>query len=457
MKSLIKFPTIMVGLLLLLFGTTQNAKAQYDDVSLQTFYDELSPYGTWINDPEYGYVWRPDVDQGEFRPYYTNGRWVMTEYGNTWVSNYDWGWAPFHYGRWTYNRYNRWIWIPDTVWGPAWVSWRSGGGYYGWAPLTPGFGVSVNIGIADFYWNFIPTAHIYYTSFPRYYSGRNRVYVQNTVIINNTYIHNNRTYYTGPRVDDIRRATRQNVTVYNVSRVTNRTGGNSIVNNTVNIYAPRPNRGSDNAKAAPRQAVQGSITRDRIERGGVVTREERGNNNFPNRENRSTNDRNGTNNGSVFGRGRERSNVNTNEQNNRQNSANTPSTQENRSNTTPNSETNNGSVFGRSRENFSTSEQRSNNGSNSSSAVTPPATQERSRPTFPSRSSSSEGNTQQYTPPQRSIARPERQERVERPQPQRTERFERPQQSSGSSSRSSEATNTGRASRGESSGRPGRG
>ncbi len=55
----------------------------------------------------------------------------MTEYGNTWVSDYDWGWAPFHYGRWVNNRYNEWVWIPDTVWSPAWVSWRSGGGYYG--------------------------------------------------------------------------------------------------------------------------------------------------------------------------------------------------------------------------------------------------------------------------------------------------------------------------------------
>ena len=93
MKTLIKFPAMMLGLLLGIAGTTESAKAQYDDVSLQTFYDELSPYGTWINDPEYGYVWRPDVDQEEFRPYYSNGRWAMTEYGNTWVSNYDWGWT----------------------------------------------------------------------------------------------------------------------------------------------------------------------------------------------------------------------------------------------------------------------------------------------------------------------------------------------------------------------------
>lgn len=444
MKTLIKFPAMMLGLLLLLTGTTQLAKAQYDDVSLQTFYDELSPYGTWINDPEYGYVWRPDVDQAEFRPYYTNGRWAMTEYGNTWVSNYDWGWAPFHYGRWIYNRYNNWVWIPDTVWGPAWVSWRSGGGYYGWAPMGPSINININIGrryvMPDFCWNFIPERHIYYNSYPRYYSGRNRVYIQNTVIINNTYVRNNRTYYSGPRVDDVRRATNQNVTIYNVSR-TNRTGGNRIENNTVNVYAPRPTRGNDNAKAAPRQAVQGSVTRDRIERNGTITRREsrgndngsfsndnrnerytgrsadnnnvsreRGNSTAPNRETRvGGNNNSGTERSTVFGRSRERSEVNTNGQNNRsvESRSTMPSNQER--------------------------QQR----------------MERNRESTATRSSS-EGRSQQYTP-QRNT------ERTERSQPQRTERVDRSQQSSSSNSRSSGSTNSGRTSRGEGTGRPGRG
>jgi len=276
MKTKIKLPAILLGLLLLLTGTTQNVMAQNEDVSLQSFYDELSPYGQWIKDPQYGYVWRPDVDQEEFRPYYTNGRWAMTEYGNTWVSNYDWGWAPFHYGRWVYNAYNNWVWIPDTTWGPAWVSWRSGGGYYGWAPLGPSINIGINIGrggyrIPDMCWNFIPYNNIYYTNYPRYYGNRNRVYIQNTVIINNTYVRNNRTYYTGPRADEIRRHTNRDVVVYNVNRG-GRAGASRIENNTVNIYNPRPTRGSSNANAAPRDAVQGSINR------GVVSRDSRDNN-----------------------------------------------------------------------------------------------------------------------------------------------------------------------------------
>lgn len=446
MKTLIKFPAMMLGLLLLLTGTTQIAKAQYDDVSLQTFYDELSPYGTWINDPEYGYVWRPDVDQADFRPYYSNGRWAMTEYGNTWVSNYDWGWAPFHYGRWIYNRYNNWVWIPDTIWGPAWVDWRSGGGYYGWAPMGPSISININIGrryvTPDFCWNFIPERHIYYNSYPRYYSGRNRVYIRNTVIINNTYVRNNRTYYSGPRIDDVRRATNQNVTVYNVSR-TNRSGGNRIENNTVNVYAPRPSRGSDNAKAAPRQAVQGSITRDRIERShnGGVTRESRGN------ENGSYNANNG--------RG-ERSNDRGFDNNATRERGAVAPTRENRVDSN-NERSDRGSIFGRSRErrDVNTSE----NNRNTENRATMPSDQqrvERSRErneNFPSRSSS-EGRMQQ-APPQRSMERSERSS-----QPQRIERVERSQrterpQSSGSTGRSSGGSE--RSSRSESGGRPGRG
>ena len=270
MKKLIKLPAIVLGLLLLLTGFTQRAMAQDEDVSLQSFYDELSPYGTWIQDPQYGYVWRPDVDQQDFRPYYSNGRWAMTEYGNTWVSDYDWGWAPFHYGRWVYNRYRQWLWIPDTTWGPAWVSWRSGGGYYGWAPLSPGLNININIGIPDNWWVFIPQANIYYDRFPRYYSRRNVTIIHHTTIINNTYERGRRTYYTGPRIDDVRRATRGDVTVYRVNR-TDRSGRSEIRGNELNIYNPRPSREARGTVQAPRNSIQGDANFSRGDRNNTVT------------------------------------------------------------------------------------------------------------------------------------------------------------------------------------------
>jgi len=30
-----------------------------------------------------------------------------------------------------------WVWSPDRVWGPAWVTWRVAGDNCGWAPLPP--------------------------------------------------------------------------------------------------------------------------------------------------------------------------------------------------------------------------------------------------------------------------------------------------------------------------------
>ena len=257
MKHMIKLPAIVLGLLLLLTGTTQKVMAQDEDISMQSFYDELSPYGTWIQDPQYGYVWRPDVEQSDFRPYYTNGRWAMTEYGNTWVSNYDWGWAPFHYGRWVYNRYNQWVWIPDTVWGPAWVSWRSGGGYYGWAPMGPGMNINVNVNIPSLWWVFVPQRNIYYNSFPRYYSRRNTVIIHNTTIINNTYVRNNRYYSSGPRANDIRRYTGRDVPVYTVNR-TARPSRTSVSGNRIDLYTPsRSSRSSNAAIVGPRESVRG--------------------------------------------------------------------------------------------------------------------------------------------------------------------------------------------------------
>lgn len=258
MKNIIKLPAIVLGLMLLLTGTAQRVMAQDEDISLQSFYDELSPYGTWIQDSQYGYVWRPDVEQSDFRPYYSNGRWVMTEYGNTWVSDYDWGWAPFHYGRWVYNRYSQWVWIPDTVWGPAWVSWRSGGGYYGWAPMGPGMNININFNIPDLWWVFVPQRNIYYNNFPRYYSRRNVTIIHNTTIINNVYSRNSRNYYTGPRADDIRRSTRQAVPVYSIDR-SSRPGRSSISGNKVEIYRPngRSSRETNAGNVAPRNPVRG--------------------------------------------------------------------------------------------------------------------------------------------------------------------------------------------------------
>ncbi|MBY0245584.1 MAG: hypothetical protein K2Q03_09045 [Sphingobacteriaceae bacterium] len=247
MKNFIQKWLFAFGFVALLLNSTPS-KAQEDIYSVEVFYQELSPYGTWIVDREYGRVWRPRVNHRSFRPYYSDGRWVMTQYGNTWVSNYNWGWAPFHYGRWFFNRYREWVWIPGTQWGPAWVSWRSGGGYYGWAPMGPNSHVSRDIdGMPIDYWNFVPQSNIYGNSYPSYYRSRNRDCYRNTVIINNVYVNNNHSYYIGPRADEVRRVTRQNVQTYNVARSDN-FNAPRIEQTTINFYTPRPSRGENNTQ-----------------------------------------------------------------------------------------------------------------------------------------------------------------------------------------------------------------
>ncbi len=99
------------------------------------------PYGAWEEDATYGTVWVPSPSAvgADFTPYVTAGHWAYDD-RYTWVSDYSWGWAPFHYGRWVSVGGVGWEWIPGRAYAGAWVSWRYGSGdwaYVGWAPLAP--------------------------------------------------------------------------------------------------------------------------------------------------------------------------------------------------------------------------------------------------------------------------------------------------------------------------------
>lgn len=104
------------------------------------FHQELSPYGHWILVEDGQWYWQPSVvlTNPGWRPYWDRGRWVWSDHGWYWISDYSWGWAVFHYGRWQLHPRHGWVWRPDRVWGPGWVVWRGGGDYCGWAPLPPG-------------------------------------------------------------------------------------------------------------------------------------------------------------------------------------------------------------------------------------------------------------------------------------------------------------------------------
>ena len=131
--------------------------AERPDGKAAMFYDALAPHGDWFRHDRYGWVWRPHVGYG-WRPY-TEGFWVYTDLGWTWQCDLEWGWAPFHYGRWAYETNNGWVWVPDDVWGPAWVAWQMGDPWCGWAPLPPlvawESGPAWDVVIPPFCWSFV--------------------------------------------------------------------------------------------------------------------------------------------------------------------------------------------------------------------------------------------------------------------------------------------------------------
>jgi hypothetical protein len=146
------------------------------EVTVNSFYDTLAPYGSWVDVGGYGRCWRPSVVvyNSGWQPYCDHGHWVYTDCGWYWSSDYSWGWAPFHYGRWFQHSRWGWCWTPDTVWGPSWVTWRYSNDYCGWAPLPPfavyregagffyrglnvGFGFDFGLGINCF--TFVPIGH----------------------------------------------------------------------------------------------------------------------------------------------------------------------------------------------------------------------------------------------------------------------------------------------------------
>lgn len=245
--------------LLLLNPFRNTASAQFSaSISFQNFYDDLSPYGQWIDYPQYGYVWNPNVGS-DFRPYNTMGHWEWSDdYDWIWVSDYDWGWAPFHYGRWFYDAAYGWLWEPGYDWSPAWVAWRSGGDFYGWAPLSPGIDIGFSIGgyapPVD-YWCFAPRRYITSPRIYDYCVSRR----QNFTIVNNTTIINNYNYYggrgrnvfvNGPRRDEVEGYTHGRIRSV-VFRDSDRPGRSEFRDNSISMYRPRVGR-NDNNRFTPR-------------------------------------------------------------------------------------------------------------------------------------------------------------------------------------------------------------
>jgi hypothetical protein len=253
---------LLVALSTCLWVIPQGVSAQQASVSFQLFYDELSPYGTWVDYPSYGYVWIPNGGPG-FSPYVTDGHWVFTDDGWAWVSDYPWGWAAFHYGRWDYDNVYGWLWVPDEEWGPAWVSWRRSPGYYGWAPLGPGISISIAFG-RDYHerserWVFVRDRDITRPDVNRYYINRteNVAIIRNSTVIANTRRDDKRnaTYIVGPGRNDVETVTRtpvQSVAIREYDRP-----GHHLSNSELQIYRPQVQKRSNSGQSpAPSKVMK---------------------------------------------------------------------------------------------------------------------------------------------------------------------------------------------------------
>jgi hypothetical protein len=172
------------------------------------FYQPLSPYGEWVVVGSYGRCWRPARVESGWRPY-ANGHWELTGDGWYWVSDEPWAWATYHYGRWQLAGGYGWVWVPQTQWAPAWVSWREGGGYVGWAPLPPEprGGVTVNVTIAPATYCFVEERRMHEPVRPTTVIVNNTTVINKTVNITKTKVVNKVVINEGPRVDQVERAT----------------------------------------------------------------------------------------------------------------------------------------------------------------------------------------------------------------------------------------------------------
>jgi hypothetical protein len=278
----------------------QGAPTDQDDqgASFQNFYDQLGSQGTWVQTDNYGYAFQPTVTDPNWAPY-TDGHWVYTEDGWTWVSDEPWGWATYHYGRWANIDGTGWVWIPGYRWAPAWVSWRYGGGYAGWAPLPPetlygaeyadpgvaigigfhfGGDVDVSFNIGPGCYNFVRVGDMGYPNYRGHYLDRSNNYtvINHTTNVTNIVI-NNRGGGTnfqgvtlhGPPIAQVNAQSHQHIQTLQLTSA-NQPGVGRVNGNSLAVYAPRVNGAS--ARTARPASVSQTIANPTFNRGDSISR-----------------------------------------------------------------------------------------------------------------------------------------------------------------------------------------
>lgn len=163
-------------LMVILAGFFNNVESRPGNAYFGYFYDNLRGHGQWIVLNDDLIVWKPYRVRADWAPY-KRGTWVWSNYGWYWSSYEPFGYIVYHYGRWYYDDYYGWIWIPDYEWAPAWVEWRYDNDYIGWAPLPPyvrfrpGYGIyySFNFSINYIHFHFVSYRNFCSANMENYY------------------------------------------------------------------------------------------------------------------------------------------------------------------------------------------------------------------------------------------------------------------------------------------------
>ena len=222
----------------MLIGVSAAAQVAKADVSVDFFYNNLSG-GNWIEVGDYGYCWQPGVavSNSNWRPY-ADGYWAYTDVGWTWVSYEDFGWATYHYGRWARLEGQGWVWVPgrneDMEWGPAWVSWRTGDQYVGWAPLPPTIEpiyqgraitgqVDIEFDIGPAYYNFVDVRYIGEPVLREriFAPSQNITYINQTINVTNITYNNSIVYNHGPDINVMNQRASRPIQRLTIQRDTN--------------------------------------------------------------------------------------------------------------------------------------------------------------------------------------------------------------------------------------------
>jgi hypothetical protein len=256
------------------------------DVSIDFFYNNLND-GNWVEVDDYGYCWQPNVsvNNSDWRPY-SDGYWAYTDVGWTWVSNEDFGWATYHYGRWLRLEGQGWVWVPGYEWGPAWVSWRTGGDYVGWAPLPPtrqhvyegraitGH-VDVEFDIGPLYYNFVDVRYIGEPVLRERLVPwtQNVTVIYNTVNVTNITYNNSVVYNYGPDYDRVSRYSVRPVQRLTLQRETNANLTTGVTTQAITkvegqkLVVAAPQKIQQPPKPVAPKNVKAKVAQAKIERG----------------------------------------------------------------------------------------------------------------------------------------------------------------------------------------------